>query len=119
MKMSKNKTASVGANKSLIDAIEGNFAKLKEIKFDTAIADTLEFTLNVFPDFNFSYKFDPKKTPEMRRLELAQRIAGCPNEMGDQVALALFECIDAWKAHYVSQEFWKEQNNFLNVFIYL
>ena len=95
MKMSKNKTASVGANKALIDAIEGNFAKLKEIKFDTAIADTPEFTLNVFPDFNFSYKFDPKKTPEMRRLELAQRIAGCPNEMGDQVALALFECIES------------------------
>ena len=120
LKMSKNKVANVGgANKALIDAIEGQFTKLKEIKFDTAIADTPDFTLNVFQDFNFSYRFDPKKSAETRRFELANKIANCKNEMGDQVALALFECIEAYKAHYLSQKLWKEQNNFLNVFIYL
>lgn len=116
---SKNKVASIGANEALIDAIEGQFKKLKEIKFDVAVADTPDFTLNVFQDFQFSYRFDPKKSTEMRRFELAQKIASCKNDMGDQVALALFEAIDAYKVHYLSQGLWKEKNNFLNVFIYL
>lgn len=119
MKMSKNKVASMGANKALIDAVEGSFTTLKDIKFDVAVADAPDFTLTVFQDFNFTYRFDPKKSAELKRFELASRIASCSNDMGDQVALALFEAIEAYKIHYVSQSLWKEQNNFLNVFIYL
>jgi hypothetical protein len=39
--------------------------------------------------------------------------------MGDQVALALFECIEEYKAHYVSKDLSRESYNFLNVWIYL
>jgi hypothetical protein len=117
---SGNKIASVSANEALIDAIEGEFAKMKEIKFDLAVSDTPKFELNVYQDFTFSYTFDPKKSAEIMRFELARKIAHCSNEMGDQVALALFECIQAYKVHYLSKGLGSKYNhNFLNVWIYL
>jgi hypothetical protein len=114
---SKNKVAALNMNEALIDAIEGQFKKLKELKFEDAVNNTPEFVLQVFNDFNFSYKFDPKKSPEVRRFELLQKIASCKNDMGDQVALALFECIENYKAHYVFKGLDKQKNNFLNVYI--
>lgn len=116
---SKNKVSGWSANEALIDAIEGEFAKMKELKFDSAVSDTPRFELSVFNDFNFKYTFDPKKSAELMRFELAQKIAACKNEMGDQVALALFECISAYKTHYVSNAKWQDGYNFLNVWIYL
>ncbi len=120
IKNSQNKVASIGASEALIDAIEGEFTKMKEIKFDLAVADTPQFELNVYQDFNFSYTFDPAKSVEIRRFELALKIARCSNTMGDQVALALFECIEAYKVHYLSKGLGSKYNyNFLNVWIYL
>ena len=120
IKGSQNKAASVGANKALVDAIEGEFTKMKEIKFDLAVSDTPEFDLNVYQDFTFSYKFSRSKSSEIMRYELARKIAACSNDMGDQVALALFECIEAYKTHFISKGLdSKYKYNFLNVWIYL
>ncbi len=116
---SKNKIAGWSANEALIEAIEGQFTKMKELKFDAAVSDTPEFELCVFQDFNFKYKFDPKRSSSIMRFELAQKIASCKNEMGDQVALALFECIEEYKVHYLSKGLSRENYNFLNVWIYL
>ncbi len=116
---SKNKIAGWSANEALIEAIEGQFTKIKELKFDSAVSDTPKFELCVFNDFNFKYTFDPKKSAELMRFELAQKIANCKNDMGDQIALALFECISAYKVHYLSKSKHTENYNFLNVWIYL
>ena len=117
---SKNKVASIGANEALIDAIEGEFKKIKELKFDSAVADTPRYELCVFQDFNFKYTFEPKKkSAALMRYELARKIAACSNDMGDQVALALFECIEAYKVHYLAKQKWTENYSFLNVWIYL
>lgn len=115
---SKNKVAGWSANEALIDAIEGQFTKLKELKFDAAVSDTPKFDLNVYNSFNFSYTFDPKKSDSLMRFELAAKIARCSNDMGDQVALALFECIEKYKVHYLSKDLeTKYSSNFLNVWI--
>jgi hypothetical protein len=117
---SQNKVASIGANEALIDAIEGQFAKIKELKFEDAVADTPEYELCVFQDFNFKYRLDPTKSAALRRWELALKIVRCKNVMGDQVALALFECMNAYKTHYISKGLGSKYNyNFLNVWIYL
>jgi hypothetical protein len=117
---SENKVAGWSANEALIDAIEGQFTKIKELKFDAAVAGTPKFELRVSNSFNFSYTFDPKKSAEMKRFELALKIARCANDMGDQVALALFECIEKYKAHFVSKNLdAKYDYNFLNVWINL
>lgn len=115
---SENKVAGWSANEALIDAIEGQFAKIKELKFDAAVADTPKYELNVHKSFVFSYTFDPvNKSAEIMRLELAKKIARCYNEMGDQVALALFECIGLFKVHYMSNALYTNSNNYLNVWI--
>ncbi|MBX7174175.1 MAG: hypothetical protein K1X72_24595 [Pyrinomonadaceae bacterium] len=121
LKASKNKVANIGANKALIDAIEGNFTTIKNLKFDAAVTDTPTFTLHVYKDFNFTYKFEPGiKTPELMRYELAQKIANCYNDMGDQVALALFESIECFKVHYLQKQSWFTGYDIhLKVWIYL
>ncbi len=67
IKNSQNKVASVGANEALIDAIEGEFSKLKELRFYDAVADTPNFELCVFQDFNFRYKFETTKNSDLKR----------------------------------------------------
>ena len=116
---SKNKVAGWSANEALIEAIEGQFTKMKELKFDSAVSNTPKFELCVFKDFNFKYTFDPNRSASVMRYELAKKIAACANEMGDQVALALFECIEAFKVHYLSKGKSKENYSFLNVWITL
>jgi hypothetical protein len=97
---SQNKVAGWSANQALIDAIEGQFAKIKSLKLDAAVMDTPKYEL-------------------LLRYELARKIAACSNDMGDQVALGLFECMIQYKTHFVSTNKFNAPYNFLNVWISL
>jgi hypothetical protein len=111
----------IGAHEALIDAIEGQFTKLRQLKFDK-VADgaRMNYDLNVFGDFIFSFKFREGKDAAVTRYQLAKKIASSGNEMGDQVALTFFECILEYQRHYLlkcATGDWTK--NFLNVWIKL
>ena len=109
----------IGANKALINSIEGEFEKMKEIKLDEVVAANMNFELCVLGDFNFKYTFRADRSSELKRYELARKIAQCPNDMLDQVALALFEAISSYQTHYVIKDLESKYSyNFLNVSIY-
>jgi hypothetical protein len=116
---SQNKVAGWSANQALIDAIEGQFAKIKSLKLDAAVMDTPKYELCVMQDFHFTYTLNPAKSLDLLRYELARKIAACSNDMGDQVALGLFECMIQYKTHFVSTNKFNAPYNFLNVWISL
>jgi len=111
----------IGSHEALIDAIEGQFSKMRELKFDK-VADgaRMNYNLIVYGDFSFTFHFREGKNADSTRYQLAKQIADCNNEMGDQVALTFFECILEYQRHYMlscATGDWSK--NYLKVYIKL
>jgi hypothetical protein len=79
-----------------IDAVEGGFDKIKELKIDNICALSFDFDLYVSGDFSFFMQFRRNKNSWVTRNELIRKIGRGAYDMGSNVAIAMCEAIEGF-----------------------
>ena len=118
---SQNKVANIGAQEALLDAMEGDFKKIKDSKFDQVAISGLAYRLmvSIAGGSFFTYDFVEKKNADIVRFELAKKIANMKEPIGDQVATAMFQTIVDFQSFCLFKDKTSLKNNFLHIQIAL